>query len=310
MLVLLLALCADPMMPIPSDNPLTPAKAALGRKLFFDGRLSADGTVSCATCHQPARGWADGLPVSKGSQGRQGTRNAPTIANAAWERLMFRDGRAALLEGQALLPLTSASEMGNRSLGQVVSRLNATGYREEFREAFGTEVTADGIAKAIASFERTVVARDAPVDEFLAGRTWALTRAQKHGMRVFERSGCRSCHAGPDFRDGQFHNTGTSVGERDQGRFTITGNRTDFDAFKTPTLREVGRTAPYFHSGRAATLRDVVEHYDAGGVATTGLDPRVRPLGLPENDKQALVEFLTGAFLSGSLVIEKPELPQ
>jgi cytochrome c peroxidase len=308
-LIAMALISAEPA-PTPIDNPLTVEKAALGRKLFFDPRLSVNSTVSCSSCHEPQRGWTDNRRVSVGVFGRQGTRNAPTIVNAAYDTLMFRDGRATMLEGQALLPLTNNSEMDNDSLDQVVNRLNATGYRQEFELAFGTPVTAQGIAMALASFQRTVTVHDAPIDKFLEGRTWEMTRKQKAGFAIFQRSGCTNCHKTPDFRDGLFHNTGTSVNERDQGRFTITDNAADFDAFKTPTLREVGRTAPYFHSGRAASLRDVVDHYDRGGVANNNLDPRIRPLGLSAADKDLLVEFLRTGFNSTSgAAITAPALP-
>ena len=304
---------ALPPMPTPADNPTTPGKVALGRQLFFDPRLSANGTVSCSTCHQPQRGWGDGRRVAVGILNRSGTRNAPTIVNAAYQRLVFWDGRAALVEGQALLPLTNVNEMGNQSIQQVVNRLNLVPrYVEDFRREFGTPVTAITLAKSLASFERTVISYDAPIDRYLAGDVTALSAQSRRGFEVFERVGCMQCHRPPHFRDGGFHNTGVArrLGEDEQGRFTISRRQDDLRAFKTATLREVQRTAPYAHSGRLATLEAVVEHYNRGGSNDPLQDSRIRPLSLSVDERANLVRFLSTAFASPHYpLITEPELP-
>lgn len=332
-------------MRTPRDNQLSGTKAiravALGRQLFYEKRLSGDNTLSCASCHDPDHGFTDNRRTAVGINGTVGLRNAPTICNTGYLDLLFWDGRALLLEGQALQPIQDAGEMGS-NLAQVVAELNAIPYyRKEFTEIFGDGVTSTNLAKALAAFERTIVSYDSPFDRFLEGETWALDPQQRRGALVFvglqnavmqdgsylvqqdsdtiqaavasafEGSrGCAACHNGQDFRDGQFHNTGSSVGESDQGRFTITQNINDFKKFKTPTLRELGKTAPYFHSGGAATLMDVVDFYNRGGGNDQRKDRRIVPLGLNQRQKDDLVKFL-GTALEGGVYpqITAPALP-
>lgn len=306
-----IAKAADfPPIPTPQDNPLTAEKIALGRQLFYDPILSRDRTISCSTCHDPERGFTDNLKASRGIGGKVGIRNAPTIVNACFQQLMFHDGRALLLESQALGPIQDAAEMGNTLDGLVAAVRSVPYYRTEFAKIFGRDVTAQDVAKAIAAFERTIISSDAPIDRFLDGQTWALNATEKRGFAVFKRVGCAQCHKGSNFRDGDFHNTGTSVGELDEGRFTITRNRADFKKFKTPTLREIAKTAPYFHNGSAATLSAVVEFYDAGGGNDPQKDSRIRPLGLTAVDKADLTAFLQGAFSGANYpLVIAPTLP-
>lgn len=304
------AAAQGPPIPVPKDNPTTAAKIALGRQLFYDPILSGDRTISCASCHDPARGFTDNLKASRGIGGKIGIRNAPTIVNACFQQLLFHDGRALLLESQALGPVQDAAEMGNTLPNMVAAVQSVPFYRAKFQEIFGHDVTAQDVAKVISAFERTIISDDAPVDRFLRGETWALNASEKRGFAVFQRVGCNQCHSGHNFRDGDFHNTGSSVGELDEGRFTITRNRADFKKFKTPTLREIGRTAPYFHNGAATTLAEVVEFYDKGGGNDQQKDSRIRPLGLSAGDKADLISFLQGAFWGKNYpLVVAPELP-
>ena len=299
------------VMPVPADNELTADRVSLGWQLFFDKRLSGDRTVSCATCHEPLRGFTDNRRTAVGVRGLVGIRNAPTIIGACNQLRQFHDGRALLLEAQALGPIQAANEMGNTLQGAVNAIAAVPYYRAEFARVYGNGVTAANIAKSLAAFERTISSTDAPVDRRLAGDTWALNAQQERGFAIFNAVGCSECHNGPDFRDGLFHRTGTSIGESDQGRFTITKRNGDFKAFKTPTLREVGRTNPYFHNGRAARLIDVVAFYNAGGdPRDRQKDPRIRPLGLDNQQQLDLAEFLRTGFLGANYpLVRAPALP-
>jgi cytochrome c peroxidase len=310
-------------------------RVELGRKLFFDPRLSADGSTACASCHDPAHGWADGRRVAvgliRGGVGRPGTRNTPSIINAAFsDGPQFWDMRARSLLEQATQPITNPIEMGNQTLGQVVGRLDrVAGYRPLFAAAFGTPGASPArLAAAIAAFERTVVSFDAPVDRFLAGDDTALTPAARRGLALARAGACFDCHKPPLYADGLVHNvgislrSGNSVAARpDNGRAAIVGagpNNVNVRAFKTPTLREIARTAPYMHDGSLATLADVVEHFDSGGRFVRGgqaqvdslLDSRIRPLGLTAAQKQDLLTFLVEGFASPDYpYIERPVLP-
>lgn len=292
--------------PMPADNPFSVERAALGRLLFFDPRLSADNTIACATCHVPERAWTDNRNVSLGIRGQPGTRNAPTILNAGNQVFQFWDGKGLLLEGQAPNPLENPVEHGNRSAEDVAAKLNATGYRNLFLEAFGGSVgvTVPRISAALATFQRTITVDDAPYDRYLAGETWALNAQQKRGLAVFESVGCVQCHSGRDLRDGQFHNTGVSfrAGSVDQGRFGVSRREADRRSFKTPTLRQLRDTAPYFHNGSALTLEDVLNHYNRGGANDRNqvdrlTDPRVLAIRgrLSLQDQADLLAFLRDA---------------
>jgi len=303
----------DLYMPVPGANPLTTAKATLGRRLFFDTILSNDGTLSCAGCHDPERAFTDGKAVAEGAGGRRGTRNAPTLVNRGYGEAFFLDGRAASLEEQVLQPLQGANELATR-VDTAVERLQADGdYRQAFQRVFGRAPDRDALAAALASYVRTIVSGNAPVDRYGFGDLDALSALEREGLRVFhDRGQCSACHGGPNFSDEQFHNTGVAwrpaggsedsgplAEPRDPGRFVVTRDPADLGAFKTPTLREVARTAPYMHDGSLATLEDVVDFYSEGGQANPYQDRRIQPLHLGNREKAALVAFLRA--LSGEI---------
>jgi cytochrome c peroxidase len=282
---------------VPDGNPLSADKIALGGLLFFDPRLSRDGTVSCATCHDPAHGFADRERVSKGVGGAPGRRNTPTIINRLFSQEQFWDGRADDLEGQATGPLLDRSEMGNASADAVVQTVaSVRGYAPWFGRAFGDEaVTIDRIARAIASYERSVVSGDSPFDRWRAGEAGAMSAAAIRGFDLFQvKANCQDCHVGPNFTDEAFNNIGVGADRPnpDLGRFEITGIAVRSGAFKTPTLRNVAQTAPYMHDGSEATLRDVVQFYDRGGVENTWLSHEIKPLHLEAQEIDDLVAFL------------------
>jgi cytochrome c peroxidase len=305
---------ANPALPpvtIPAGNPQTKEKVELGRRLYFDPRLSADNTISCATCHVPETGWANHDRVDTGIGDRMGTRNSGTVLDAAYMTFQFWDGRAASLEEQALGPIHNPVEMGE-TLDHVVSKLNAIdGYRTRFRKVFGTGVTSDGIAKAIAAFERTVLSGPSPYDRFIAGDRMAMSASAIQGMELFNgKAGCHACHEGPMFSDQSFHNIGVGMdrSDPDVGREAVTHDPADRGKFKTPALRNVALTWPYLHDGSAQHLADVIELYDRGGVPNPTLDPRIKPLGLTDAEQASLVAFLEA--LTGTLPkIHPPELP-
>ncbi|MGO8924091.1 MAG: cytochrome-c peroxidase [Xanthobacteraceae bacterium] len=289
---------------IPSDSPLTPASVALGEKLFFDSRLSGDGTVSCATCHDPVRAFTDGRPVSIGIGGRAGERNAPTILNALYNKTQFWDGRVNTLEQQAALPITNPSEMGSASIGAAVSKIaSEKDYHTQFMQAFGRPPNENDMLRAIATYERTLVSFDSPFDHFIAGDKNAISESAKRGWELFNtKARCNLCHALTDkerdvtvFADNDFHNIGIGIirhrvvplaqrAERDLaqrrlqdidqaaitretsvlGRFLVTKKQSDIASFKTADLRNVMVTGPYFHDGSQETLWDVMDHYNKG----------------------------------------------
>lgn len=298
---------------VPADNPLTEAKIALGKQLYFDPRLSRDNTVSCASCHDPDKGWSNGEKFATGVRGQKGGRNSPTIVNAAYAPLQFWDGRATGLEGQALGPIQNPIEM-DLTLPEAVAKLNAIpGYRSQFRQIFGSDVTSEGIASAIASFERTILSGNAPYDRFAAGDTSALSEAASRGAKIFFNQGhCSACHAGPNFSDSGFHNLGVGISDPkpDLGREEISHQEGDRGAFKTPTLREIARTAPYMHDGRFATLEEVIDYYDKGCTPNDQLDEEIYPLKLSPDDKADLKAFLVEGLASDSYpTAQAPKLP-
>lgn len=322
----------------PDPDPES-AKVELGRKLFVEPLLSADGSVSCATCHNPALAFADGRPLSIGIHGRAGQRNAPTVLNARFNKAQFWDGRAATLEEQAGLPITNPSEMGQPSLDAAVEAIAAIRhYRREFFSAFGREMNGADLVRAIAAYERTLVSFDSPFDRFAAGETNAIDDAAKRGWELFNtKARCNLCHAPSDkqrdttyFTDFDYHNIGIGIlahdvagawrtAERELaagtlesvdraaiesqlsvlGRFLVTRKAADTAAFKTPGLRNVLVTAPYFHDGSQATLWDVIDHYNKGdGLKDAWLDEDIQPLALTESEIDDLVAFL--ASLTGA----------
>ena len=293
-----------PAVTVPADNPQSSLKIALGKKLYFDTRLSKDNTISCATCHDPAKGWSDEGPTSLGINKQRGGRRAPPVVNSAYFPLQFWDGRAPSLEEQAKGPIENPVEMGNTHTEMLKTVDNIPGYVDEFEIVFGTrEISVDLIARAIAAFERTVVTTDSPFDRFVRGDTEALTEEEKQGLEIFNgKAHCTSCHWGGHFSDGRFHNIGVPApaGQpADQGRFVITNDPADMGAFKTPTVRDAALRAPFLHDGSEKSLEDLVEFYNLGGRADDpNLDPLIVPLGLSASEKKALVSFMKRALTS------------
>lgn len=299
---------------IPAANPLTPEKIDLGRLLYFDPRLSADGTISCATCHDPAKGWTDQVRFSTGIKGQMGVRNSPTVINSTYMGLQFWDGREASLEDQAGGPLVNPVEMGNKTLNEVANKVRAiAGYQPYFEKAFGEGPTKDNIPKAIASFERTVLSGNSRYDRYTSGDMTALNEAEVRGMGLFfGKAICVTCHSGATFSDIKFHNLGVGMGAKkpDLGRFVVTKAKADRGAFKTPTVREVTKTAPYMHDGSQTTLEEVVEFYNKGGEPNPDLDPLMQPLGLTIQEKADLVAFMKALDGDPYPMVAPPSLPQ
>jgi cytochrome c peroxidase len=318
---------------VPADNPQTPEKIALGQRLFFDGRLSEDGTVACSTCHDPARAFTDRRPTSIGYKGRTGQRNAPTVLNALYNKAQFWDGRVNTLEQQAALPIVNSVEMGQPSLEAAVAHIAAdAGYRSAFGSVFGRPPNGPDLLRAIASYERTQLSFDSPFDHFIAGDLNAIDDSAKRGWELFNGQAlCNKCHALGDhkrdatnFTDNDFHNIGIGIvrhqivplarraeqllnsghaADIDRaaiqtemsalGRFLITRKEADIASFKTPNLRNVLVTGPYFHDGSQETLWDVIDHYNKGaGLKNPYLDEDIQPLALTEADIDDLVAFL------------------
>lgn len=301
------------LLPIawPNDNPYTPEKAELGRILFFDKRLSADNTIACATCHSPQYAFTDSMPVSIGIRQQKGTRSAPTVINRAYSLAQFWDGRAPTLEEQAKGPMANPIEMGNTEQA-VIDKLRAiAGYRALFAKSFATEeFTIDHVAKAIATFERTVLSGNSAFDRYQAGDKKALTPQQVRGMNVFfKKAKCDKCHDGMNFTTNDYHNlgVGTDKPSPDAGRFAFTKDLKDWGAFKTPTLRDIAETPPYMHDGSLKTLKEVVEFYDKGGILNKNLDHDIKPLKLTAEEKDSLVEFLRALSGQGWQNIKPPE---
>jgi cytochrome c peroxidase len=282
-------------LPEPPDNPSSRERVALGRRLFFDPLLSLDRTVACATCHRPEHGFADREATSTGVLGRRTERNAPTLFNRGFAPRQMWDGRVATLEEQALLPIENELEMA-LPLDEALSRLSADpGYVDAFAAAFGEPPTRAGLAKALAAFVRRLTFGDSPVDRFRGGDLAGMSSLERTGMWLFEsRGGCWRCHAGPNFSDEDFHNTGVGAAEGRAlpGREAVTGDPRDRGKFKTPTLRALALTAPYMHDGSLATLEEVVDFYARGGNANADLDPRLTPVELDPSERAALVAFL------------------
>jgi len=293
-----------PPVVAPPDNPQTTAKILLGKKLYFDTRLSKDNTISCATCHDPAMGWSDAGPTSKGIGSQLGGRRSPPVVNSAYNPLQFWDGRSPSLEEQAKGPIENPIEMGNTHDVMIRTVNDIPGYVEEFKQVFGTSpITVNQVAQAIAAFERTVVTTDSPFDRFVRGDDAALTRLEKQGLEIFNGKGhCTACHWGGHFSDGRFHNLGVEPidpAKPDAGRLAVTKDSADFGRFKTPTVRDAALRAPYMHTGGEKTLEDVVRLYNlGGGEEDDNLDPLMVPLGLSEREVQALVAFMKRAMTS------------
>lgn len=317
-----------PKLTIPIDNQQSVEKIALGRQLFNDKRLSQDGSISCASCHEQKRAFTDGRQVAVGIKQQTGFRNAPTVVNAAYYKTLFLDGRAASLEEQALGPFLNPIEHGLKSHQQIVELVSQVpNYQKQFAKVFNTnEITAELIAQAIASFERTQIAGNSAFDRYLFGRDrQALSESEARGMRLFRRKGnCANCHeiSGKDalFMDNRFYNLGvgfakvnpqiagfvkalragesaeeyafTDAQRAELGRFNVTHIIADIGKFKTPTLRNIALTAPYMHDGSMNTLEEVVDYYDKGGEKNPYLDSAIFPLHFTDQEKLDLVAFL------------------
>jgi len=282
---------------IPDDNPLTKQKIELGRLLFFDKRLSKDNTIACASCHMAQYAFTDGRPVSTGIKGQKGGRSAPASLNRLFSKGQFWDGRAATLEAQSVGPFINPIEHGFANHDEMVAKMKKIpGYRKLFKEVFGGDITIDGVGKAIASFQRTILSGNSPADRFdLGGDEKAISPEAQKGLLLFrEKARCTKCHSGFNFTDEKFHNLGIGwdTGTVDLGRYMVTGNPADIGAFKTPTLREISRSAPYMHDGRFKTLEEVVNFYNKGGVKNPHQDELIIPLELTDEEKRDLLAFL------------------
>jgi cytochrome c peroxidase len=302
-----------PATPVPAANPMTDAKVRLGMALYFDPRLSSDGTISCASCHDPNAGFADPRPFSLGVGGAKGGRNAPTVLNSAHVKFQFWDGRAKDLEEQALGPIQNPVEM-QMTMPMALDKLKSIpGYVRMFDQVFGSPPTAEGIADAIAAFERTVISTNAPYDRYIQGDPTAMSPAAIRGMELFRgKAHCQACHSGPNFTDGRFHNLGVGYANgafTDEGRAKVTKSPADMGSFKTPGLRSVALTAPYLHDGSEQTLESVIDFYNRGGVPNPNLDPLMLPLALTAREKAELVEFMK-ALTGEPLNIQSPALPE
>jgi cytochrome c peroxidase len=279
-------------VPAPADNQWTQVRSDLGHMLFFDPRLSGSNWISCATCHNPALGWSDGLPTAIGDGQHVLARATPTIINTAYNPLQMWDGRFRSLEHQAVGPMSAPGEM-NQDLDELVKELSAIkGYVKLFDQAYpGEGISKENIAKAIASFERTIVSTESPFDQWVKGDENAITADAKKGFEIFEGKGrCALCHSGFNFSDNGFHNIGLK--SDDQGRYAVRKVKILKGAFKTPTLRDIEYTAPYMHNGQYKTLEEVVEHYNRGGDVKESLSPNIQTLHLSAKEKSQLVEFM------------------
>ena len=287
----------------PKNNPMSEAKASLGRRLFFDPILSNDGTVSCASCHKPEHGFASPDPISIGIAGKKGTRNAPTVLNRGYGTAFSWDGRDDSLEKQIMGPLTSETELGG-NLKLIIANLKKDKkYVSDFGKVFASskngsdgKINTENVAKAIACFERTLNSGNSPVDRFRNEEYEALSKEARQGLWIFEsRGGCWKCHNGAALADDKFHNTGVGFGQKDRdvGRSKITENEEHKFQFKTPGLRDIEFSAPYMHDGSVKTLKEVVEFYNKGGAPDDPtLDKKMKPLKLSEEEVGFLVEFL------------------
>ncbi|MBI5074653.1 MAG: cytochrome-c peroxidase [Nitrospirae bacterium] len=322
-------------VPIPKNNPQTAEKIELGKKLFFDRRLSGDGTTSCATCHVPEQGFADGQDISQSYPTTRNWRNAQTLYNVGMYKSLFHDGRVKMLEDQALFPMMSAFEM-NQNLDFVEEEIRVVPeYVEAFNKVFSGEPTRGRIAMAIAAFERTIVSLNAPYDTFLKGEDKALSEEAKKGFEIFRGKGrCIECHYGPNLSDDKFYALNVPENpvllndprvtatmrfvakvyhypnyrglKEDPGRYLITKKKEDWKAFRTPTVREVSRTGPYMHNGVFASLDEVIEFFNAGGGKG---NKYLKPLGLSEEEKKMLKAFLVDALSGEELKITYPDVP-
>ena len=287
--LLIVPLGLDLYVPVPEENPLTNEKIELGQRLFTDRRLSRDGTIACASCHDPTRAFSDGRVTAIGVFGRTGRRNAPALINRGYGRAFFWDARTTTLEEQVLRPIEDPNEM-DLPVDEAAARVG---------------LDRATVSQSLASYVRSILSGDAPYDRFVNGDRSALSAVEQAGLQIFRgRGNSTACHVGPNFSDERLHDTGVAWSPStsqftDEGRATVTRRLEDLGAFKTPTLREVARTAPYMHDGSLATLEAVVDFYSDGGRPNPHLDPEIRPLHFSAEEKQILIAFLRS--LSGSI---------
>ncbi len=297
-------------MSIPEDNPMTPEKVALGRQLFFDKRLSGDGSRSCYSCHLCENGLTDGLPTAIGAREKKLTRSSPTLWNIGYHSEFYWDGRSGSLEKQAL----AAWKGGNMGadLEAATARINAlSGYRSQFQTLFGGEATPERIVQAISAFERTIISGDTPFDRWRAGDEAAVGEEVKRGYEVFKKLECDNCHDGVLLTDMQYHNVGIGMDAEkpDVGRFKVTEKEEDTGAFKTPTLRDIAKSGPYFHNGSVATLEEAVDLMIEGGKPNKYLDrTNLKKRKATEAEKKDLIAFLGS--LTNDCQLTAPKLPE
>jgi cytochrome c peroxidase len=299
-------------VPVPATNLNYQAKIELGKQLYFDGRLSKNGQVSCAFCHNPFTGFADPRQTSIGVDGGVGGRQAPTVYNSAFNDTQFWDGRAGSLEEQAIGPIQNPIEMGETHENVVKKLGKIKGYQQQFRAVFGSEVNLQHIAEAIAAYERTVISTNSAFDKYMLGDKQAMSEPAVRGMALFRsKARCILCHNGPNFSDSLFYNLGVpQVGplKEDQGRYNVTRLERDRGAFRTPTLRSITETAPYMHDGAFKTLDEVIDFFDKGGGPNPNLALQIKPLGLTAEEKADLLAFLK-ALTGEPLKVTLPKLP-
>lgn len=300
-------------VPTPPTNLNYEQKVALGKQLYFDGRLSKNGAISCAFCHNPGTGFADARQFSIGAFGTAGGRQSPTVYNTGFNTFQFWDGRAGSLEEQAIGPIHNPVEMAETHHTVVPKISKIPGYQKQFQLIFGGGASLQHIAEAIAAFERTIVSQNSSFDKYVMGQKDAMTQSAVHGMDLFKgKARCILCHNGPNFTDNGFHNLGVpqeGLLKEDWGRFEVTRLERDKGAFKTPTLRSITETAPYMHDGVFKTLEEVIEFLDKGGGANPHLSQLVRPLNLSAEEKRDLIEFLK-ALTGEPIKIVPPKLPK
>lgn len=299
-------------MEVPADNPTTPEKAALGRQLFFDKRLSGDESRSCYSCHVCEKGLTDGLPKAIGAFNKQLPRSSPTLWNIGYHKMFYWDGRSPSLEKQGMAAWTGGNMGAKDHEAEIVAKINGLqGYRSQFQKVFGGDATAENIMQALSAFERTIISGDTAWDRWQAGDQSAVSAAAKRGWDVFKEAKCNNCHDGVLLTDQQFHNVGIGmdVAEPDKGRFNATKKEEDTGAFMTPTLRDISKSAPYFHDGSSATLEDAVDLMLGGGKPNQYLDKKnLEKRTITGEQRSDLLEFLKS--LTVDCRISEPPLPQ
>ena len=299
-------------MEIPADNPMTPEKVALGRQLFFDKRISGDGSRSCYSCHVCEKGLTDGLAKAVGAFNKPLPRSSPTLWNIGYHKMFYWDGRSPSLEKQAMAAWTGANMGAKDTLDEIVGKINALqGYRSQFQKVFSGPATADNMMQAVAAYERTILSGDTAWDRWQAGNQSAASDAAKRGFEVFKQAKCDNCHDGVLLTDQQFHNVGIGMdaAEPDGGRGKISNKPEETGAFKTPTLRDVAKSAPYFHDGSVATLEQAVDLMLGGGKPNQYLDKKnLEKRVITPEQRSDLLEFLKSLNVDCKLL--EPPLPQ